>query len=294
MKKFGLVFNQDKSRPLKLEGKWLVESFKFLGVTFHVSNDAPIIVQGTPRSGNILEFDKMEMVEQYKARDVELAKIGNSLEPRQHPQSLLDSWGLGELPGNLIPREIIEGKSKASPALIARIRHLASNVSLADLSGGSLSESEKNLFSKIKSGSNLNWLGIRKAGLILNRLHGGSWTPLEESADRSLSSPSRTKGRSWLELHRANESKFFTESSVAPKTVAMESGTMSELSPTQSSKALAAENKARARFLEKFPLHLRDKALSIWNSTSMATKVALNLLRNPKSVKLRKRGIQYL
>jgi hypothetical protein len=255
MKHFGLVFNTEKSRPLKLNGRWQVSSFKFLGVTFHVSNEAPIIVQGTPRSGSVLEFDKMETVEQYKMRDEQLRIIGKTLLPDAppHPQELLDSWGRGEHPGNLIPSDIIEGKAKAKKSLLARLRSVASSIPKEKISGAGLSESERNLFSKVKEGSNLNWLGIRKAGLILNRLHGGSWAPLEETPSRSLESKASTKGRSLLDLHRA----------------------------------------AQDRFVTAFSPDLRAKALSIWNSTSMATKVSLNLLRNPKSVKLRKGGIQY-
>jgi hypothetical protein len=118
----------------------------------------------------------METVEQYKMRDDQLRLIGKTLLPDSppHPQELLDSWGRGEYPGNLIPSEIIEGKAKTTKSLLARLRSVASSIPKERVSGAGLSESEKNLFSKVKEGSNLNWLGIRKAGLILNRLHGGS------------------------------------------------------------------------------------------------------------------------
>lgn len=298
MLKFGLKFNHDKSRPLKVDGKWVVSEFKFLGVTFHVSNEKAIIVEGTPRSGKTLEFDKMEMVEQFKSRDASLRKIARALNPESpsSPQNLLDTWGRGEAPGNIIPDSIIKGERKPTKRLINRLREVAAKASNNAIEAANFSESETNLFNKIREGSNLNWLGMRKAGLILNRLHGGSWTPHLEPSSRSLDSPKSTRGRSLLELHRATEAKFFSDSTPNSSIVKRAENIFNENAVLDLQKAEAAcekENLMRDKFLEKFPLNLRDKALSIWNSTSLATKVSLNLLKNPKSVKIRRQGIQY-
>jgi hypothetical protein len=267
MKAFGLEFNLDKSRPLKVDGLWVVERFKFLGVTFHVSNTEPIIVEGTPRSGNSLVFDKLTMIEEYKERDKNLAKISKVLVPSSPPSpaAMLDSWGKGEFPGKLIPSEIIAGTHRVTRSLLNRLRKIALKVKDSTLEAAELSGSETNLFRKIQSGSSLNWLGIRKAGMILNRLHGGSWDSLQEFPDRSLSSPKSTKGRSLMELIK-NEDKLLDEPSEA---------------------LIQTDRERGERFVRAFSPSMKAKAASIWNSTSIATKLSLNLISDPKSVKVK-------
>lgn len=251
MNRFGLRFNHEKSQVLKTGGRWVVDKFKFLGVTFHVSNEKAIIVEGTPRSGKILEFDKFTMVEEFKSRDVQLRKIAKTLLPDSppSPQELLDSWGRGEFPGNIVPDSVVKGESRVNKRLLRRLQEVAKSVPSGRVESSDLGVSEKLLFAKLKDGSNLNWLGIRRAGLILNRLHGGNWTPLEEPASRSIAAKPSTKGRSLIDLERS-------------------------------------------RF-NLLPPSLRDRMMSIWNSTSMATKISLGLLRDPKSIKLRRKGIEH-
>jgi hypothetical protein len=249
MKDFGLEFNLEKSKSLREDGIWLTSKFKFLGVTFHVSNDKPIIVEGTPRSGASLVFDKEDMVQEFIYREIQLEKVAKGLRDvtQTSARGLINSWGEGTFPGNLIPTEVVAGKARVTSSMMSRIRNLAKGILSNPNQVVHLVASERALLEKLSNRNPLNWTGTRKAGAILNRLHTGSWAPLEETPSRSLESPAKVKGQSLLDLYR--EKGLRLAKSVSP--------------------------------------HLRDKMLSIWNSTSLATVLKLDLLKSPKNVRIK-------
>lgn len=353
MKAAGLKYNLEKSRCIKSDGEWLVPKFKYLGVTFHTDTD-PIRVEGTPRSGATLHFDKMEMVDDFIARDKELKKIGKVVSPeiKLSSQQVLDRWGNGEFPFRLIPGEVIDGSrpiteqelefmkaaamgmlpsekinviptaSCSDPVLnkLARdnmakghhptegmrfdeavfynkdkaellIRGLtaaqvsnamskktmeAFNSYLASInkplgaasSEGNFSASEAELVAKAKAGKPLTALGIRIAGMIVNRLHGGGWKPMVKAADRSLKPSPTTDGTSWIERIqnlRVRVPSLAKVSDAAMKNVA-----------------------AKLTLLEK-----RREEISIYNSTTFATKDLLDLMKDSSAIKSTKKGFTY-
>jgi hypothetical protein len=122
MREHGLNFNLEKSREICSNGEYKVENFKFLGTTFHIAN-GQFLLEGTPRSGARLHFDKFKMVAAFKQRDRELGKLARALNKENPPsaQSILNGWGLGELPYNLIPHEVISGQRRLDARTISAI-----------------------------------------------------------------------------------------------------------------------------------------------------------------------------
>jgi len=273
MKASGLVINKDKSRIMKSEGTWVVPKFKYLGITFHTNVD-PIVIEGTPRSGNRLVFDKMDMVGDFIQRDKDLREIGRKLMPEVNvsPQEILDGWGLGESPWNLIPYEVIQGERRVTDLDISAMRAVWEDDLELDsvptgLPSGNITASEAELVAKHVEGKPLTVLGTRIAGLVINRLHGGGWTPLQESADRSLKPHERTHGSSWIERVNNHISvKLPTRNQASPKVL-----------------------KAVYQKLEQKRL-MRDN-LSIYNSTTFATADLFDIMKG--KVKLINEGLRY-
>lgn len=114
---------------------------------------------------------------------------------------------------------------------------------------------------KFKRGEPLNVFGSRIAGLLVNRMFSGSWIIDQPSADRSLSSPVKTGGRSWVEFMQTLRFSRPWLKRYDPKVI----------------NSLALKLERRRLDVEK---------MSIYNSTSMATKDLLQLQKRPKFIKL--------
>lgn len=65
----GLEFSKEKSRSLREAGTWVVDNFKFLGITLHPKLD---LVEGTPKSGKRLMFSKADAIKRFQRRDRQL------------------------------------------------------------------------------------------------------------------------------------------------------------------------------------------------------------------------------
>lgn len=287
MKAAGLEINKEKSRIIKSDGAWLVPKFKYLGLTFH-TKFSEILLEGTPRSGNNLMFDKMNMVEQFIFRDRQLAKIARVISPeiKFSPQDILDQWGNGEFPARLIPAEVILGDRGVTAKELEALKAACVDEDLINESsnqlpkktisdsktlkptGGNLTASEKTLLGKFQSGKPLTALGTRIAGMIVNRLHGGGWQPMAAEADRSLKPHPSTGGTSWIERIRNLKVRVPSLANVSEK--AMQS--------------VAARLDALGR---------RNMSLSIYNSTSHATHDLLTMMRRPKDIKSKGKGFVY-
>lgn len=206
MRAGGLKVNTDKSRAIKVDGKWIVDRFKFLGLEY-ITGGPEIAIKGAPRSGRTLMFDKMDMVEDYVFRDKQLREAARVITPNTNTtsQDVLEGWSRGELPWTLIPYDVMVGKAELLPSALISIRKAADNYADMELIGpvpkGGITElanwnaSETDLVEKFVSGKPLTSLGTRLAGLLVNRLHGGEWSPMAETADRSLKSNPLRMGR---------------------------------------------------------------------------------------------------
>jgi len=288
MEAMGLKFSWEKSRPIKADGLWLVSAFKFLGITFKFpAPDSPdIIVQGTPRSGAILDYDKGFTVDKFIERDNSLRRFAAALDLDESPQELLDQWGMGIHPGASVPLDIVQGKTSLShdqamalagkplpeggPKAIAPwaetvIKSVKSEPEVPSYTSGP--GQAKHLLGPDKP---LKGLRSRLKGLLINRLHGGSWeAKFDKPLDRSLKPKgSAPEGTTWIE--RIQHLTVRTPS-------------LSHI--THASKLRVA---ARLEALSE-----RARSLSIYNSTSHATLDLMNWQRNPRSLKTMRRGLRY-
>jgi hypothetical protein len=135
-------------------------------------------------------------------------------------------------------------------------------------SPGNLTASAQTLVQRFKSGIRLNAFGNRLAGLLVNRLHSGEWSSVVTPADRSLKSPAKTGGRSWIELLQ----------NLRVRTPRLMKYDMSLFNSV-------------ARKLEAKQRGVRN--MSIYNSTSMATKDLLQLQKFPNYIKITNKGLKY-
>jgi hypothetical protein len=129
------------------------------------------------------------------------------------------------------------------------------------------------------------FFNTRLKGLLINRLHAGSWNPPQEEASRSLESPKKTQGRSWLELKtRTAEAKVlqFSLLSSAEKHAVLDN-------PAVIRAFSEARKDASSKGWHLTPREFLDN-ISIYNSTSLATVDFLRYLKNPRSVKISNKG----
>lgn len=268
MKTMGLALNLEKSRCLKMHGAWVEKSFKFLGISFMLRPDGLIDIIGSPRSGKELFFDKLEAVEDFVQRDLDLKRIADFLGAKVSSQQVLDMWGQGVVPFSNIPWAIMKGERRLTTEDLLRLKGTDDSYEFP----GNFTESEKTLVSKHLRGSPLNAMGTRLAGLLISRLHGGSWDPAppkvnpdHEVGGRDLRSSPSAKGVSWMDR--------------------IQNACVNLRGTSQ-----AAMRRVAAR-LEAY--EARNRSLSIYNSTSHATLDLLRMQRNRKYMKLTKRGLVY-
>jgi hypothetical protein len=353
MKASGLQINREKSRLICSNGNFVVPSVKYLGATFHFpkGNKSLILVEGTPRSGAKLMFDKEHMIGAFKLRDQQLRKFAKALDKDYplSPDKVLDLWSKGVAPFSLIPYSVIEGSAKLGFSTIKEIL----SVSISDSSNldrtqfpSSSHLSDKQILDwastqpdfgegldanlnphmsqaalrseyflrklgdipKMKSSSSgpapsrllsdesrskagkafrkaTEFFNTRLKGLLINRLHAGSWNPPQEEASRSLESPKKTQGRSWLELKtRTAEAKVlqFSLLSSAEKHAVLDN-------PAVIRAFSEARKDASSKGWHLTPREFLDN-ISIYNSTSLATVDFLRYLKNPRSVKISNKG----
>lgn len=277
MLQHGLTFNLEKSRRLMEDGVWLTTDFKFLGVTFNTVGG--LSITGTPRSGKVLPFDKESMVQEFAARNLQLAELGRPV--GLSPNVLLALWGQGVEPIKGLPFGFIKGDvllsedemKSFSSVLQGSSKDLekykdddskftgdwdpsetgtpSGEVNVSDLKPGNISRAIESL----QKEGNLAFLGMQLDGVIINRLHGGDWNPEVDPAQRNLFS----KERSWLQLKNNTVNRCLTA-----------------INPV---KTRLNANWEAIKFF-------RDN-LSIYNSTSLATVDLLRYGRNPKVLKVR-------
>lgn len=264
MNNMGLIINKEKSRPVKEDGSWVVKSMKFLGLTYHFEDDK-IVLEGTPRSGSKLLFDKMDTVEAFELRDRELRKFCSELNLKASPQDALNAWGSGIRPYSLIPWEVMQGKRALTEGDLSSIKSIlkGKDGKEVEIGGNTSSTWVQRQQRKLRT-----LFHSRISGLITNRLHGGSWTPEVEPADRSLKPGPGTKGESWIERIRNLKVRVPSLLRVSEKAM--------------------ANVAARLEYYES-----RNRSLSIYNSTSYATRDIMSWQRDRKAMKLTRRGIIY-
>jgi hypothetical protein len=212
---FGFKVSEAKSRCLKTSGLWLVDSFKFLGLTYDTKKNKII---GTPRKGGFLEMDKSAAISDFVYRDRQLVKFQVAFpQYATSTQGILDAWAEGEFPFNLIPEGVITAGESLSYQSITQIAE-----SIAGVEGKPVEDVLKmNPPSRpgYRGGSRKGklsdphlWLHSRLSGTILSRLYTGKWLQTTELPNVELDhmvNPRRTKGRSWWELlgHSQEEAK---------------------------------------------------------------------------------------
>lgn len=273
MKEMGLTINREKSRLMCEDQAWIVDGFKFLGITIKPAPGVGFNFYGTPRSGKVLFFDKLNTVERFVARDAELQKVAKligaqALKTGGHrlmtSQEVLDAWGEGIVPFNRIPLAVIEGERALLPNDIAVLR---SDKELdASFTEGNLTASEKVLVNKHLAGKPLNALGTRLAGLLVSRLHGSSWsTPEKEDPKSFMSNNSieplpQAEGKSWMDRMLNLRVRV----------------------PSLAHISIASMRRVEARLLA---YENRNRSFSIYNSTSHATLDLLRMQKDPRHMK---------
>lgn len=228
---------------------------------------------GTPRSGKTLFFDKLNAVEKFVARDKELLKVARLIGVQElkaggkrllTSQEVLDAWGEGIVPFNRIPLAVIEGERALLPADFAVLR---SDTEIDEtFSEGNLTASEKILVNKKLAGKPLNALGTRLAGLLVNRLHGGSWSDTDKEDPKSFMSNNSIaplesgKGKSWMDRMLNLRVRV----------------------PSLAHVSIASMRRVEARLLA---YENRNRSFSIYNSTSHATVDLLRMQRDRRHMK---------
>jgi hypothetical protein len=353
MKASGLQINREKSRLIRSNGEFVVPSVKYLGATFHLpqGDRTQILVEGTPRSGVKLMFDKEHMIGAFKFRDQQLSKFAKALDKDNplYPDKVLDLWSKGVAPFSLIPYSVMEGQAKLESSTIKEILSVSDSDSSAmartqfpssshltdqqildwaktqpdfgedssaslnphmsqralrseyflrslgdvpKMKGSSSGPAPHRMASdenRMKSGKAFRkateFLNTRLKGLLINRLHAGSWNPPQEMASRSLESPKKTQGRSWLELKtrtaEANLHRFSMLSSAEKHAVLDNPAVIRAFSEARKDASSKGWHLTPREFLDN---------ISIYNSTSLATVDFLRYLKNPRSVKISNKG----
>jgi hypothetical protein len=204
---YNLKISLEKSRPLKLLGAWVADSFKFLGATRDTITGR---MWGTPRSGSLLEMDssKMKSVRFFMRRDRELSKFVRAFPQYANSTSeVLAQWGRNVHPFDLIPSDTITRGAALSQSVLSAIGLEISRLTGARQTDTRPVEPDGSWSGKPRKSvhymGKLDWLSTPLAGTIMSRLHGGSWVNSQTLVDHDLSKyldASRTRGRSWYEL----------------------------------------------------------------------------------------------
>jgi len=282
--KIGTKINWEKSHLFKADGVWIRDSVKFLGLTFKFPSPVSeeIIVQGTPRSGALLDYDKQLTVEKFLRRDEALKKFAKAFDLPFSPQELLDQWGMGMTPGSKVPLGIIQGTDDISVEKLQSLSSALTGMTLEEFIGqdkfpivtkdnsADVSSAPKGTRHKTSRSQPLAGLQSRLKGLIINRLHSGSWeTTMDKPVDRSLRpNGSAPEGSTWIERIQH----------ICVKT------------PSLRMTSKAAMERVASR-LEGYAE--RNRRLSIYNSTSYATLDLMRMIKHPSKIKLLRKGLRY-
>lgn len=257
----GLMINHEKSRQIREDGRWLVPNFKFLGVTFHLEDQ--ILIEGTPRSGAQLLFNKSALVGRELFRNQQLKRLINAFKDSpvpfpSHPKAVLDDWGHGKFPSSLLPLEVIQGKVPITKPFLASVASVLQNASHQEgkvVGGNPISSSS--LEERMRKAP--HWLQTHLKGFWINRLHSGNWNPGQVQPKRTLQSHPRAQQGSWIDL------SLNTANYLYPKTAAL----------IQSKLKLNISESLR----DFFKTQLEE--MSIFTSTSYATHDLLDHLKSP-------------
>jgi hypothetical protein len=271
----GLVINHEKSRPIKADGKFLVPKFKYLGVTFHTTDQ--ILIEGTPRSGASLFFDKEAVVGKEHFRNQQIRRVINHFKDSglfpKSPQAVIDDWGYGQFPSNLLPLAVVKGEAAVSQSLLSSLEKAIANDpngsrAIPLIGGNELTSASLSA----RLGQAPHWLKSHLKGFWLSRLHGGRYNQDQEQAKRSIASLPKAGKRAWIDLATNTAQQYFL-----PKAAARVHSMLAKpLPPGWSDK-----------------LHSILHNLSIHNSTSYATVDLLNDLSKPRSIKIAKSRLRY-
>lgn len=202
----GFKFATNKCRSLRDDSGWLVEKWKFLGITHFTKRD---VLVGTPRSGKDLLFDKVNAVDLFSKRERSLWWLTKSFPALgSSPQAILDSWGRGELPASLLPETFIDGSQSLGFRSLKAIKslyqeHLADPSGPLDLAKAAVPSAGYSKSKSSASSGSMGWLTSRLGGTLMSRLYDGQWHRVSDITPVSFlpESPERTKGRSWVELY---------------------------------------------------------------------------------------------
>lgn len=312
----GLKFNLEKSRPIVKDGRWSVNSFKFLGVTLHVAKDtfletAPIIWEGTPRSGLnlLLKKDKLDMVSNFEFRQEQLGNFADFFNLNLSANQILLRWADGDPLCSLIPFSVIRGEDAMDLPTLQRIAAVAGKSKFGDPSGlNAKPESSKGYGQLPKAlatsfpGSPKSWLQVPElAGMVVNRLHGGDWSVSQKEASRSLKPKAP---RTWLELAmKTCVGRDFRSLPISlrnwivdlPQTVELAKEFEKGFDHINHPDSWVTVFLNRLKITEELvkPLSPQSMAanVSIYNSSSYASLAMLDMVKNPKTYKIsRKRG----
>lgn len=318
MRDLGLEFNKDKSRQLISDGKWVVDNFKFLGVTLHVTKGAPynsseIIWEGTPRSGKTLIFDKEEMILDFERRARSLLLFVEYFEIKCSEEKLLALWSDRDELVSLLPWKVLTGEISLTKDMCHKIKEIFLEslkdegfdrypndlevcgkrvaalewaktqqdfLNLETLStkqlmierfnrgfGGTAKSHPKGKSYVKPTPTGKGWLDTRIAGLITNRLHGGSWSPLQSEAVRKI------RGETKLRETEVEVEKIIPRSEVVvdaytgeehiinlPPFITSETETQQTVVP----KAERSWIELMLRSIPKRPFHKLPRALKDW------------------------------
>lgn len=193
----GLEYATEKSRPLKADGRWLVDSFKFLSNTVLTGTKEPLTfpetaavapdtltIIGTPRSGVVNQPLPAETHTALRKRDAGLWSILRSKATKglfgsyRHPAALLAAWGRSESPAALIPYEFIKGEKATNKSFLYALAKAAKSLPTVAASSATgsptvspaLAARLSTLFSQGKHDT-IAWLTSRYAGLQQSLLY---------------------------------------------------------------------------------------------------------------------------
>lgn len=350
MQEHGLEFNREKSAQLVRNGRWIVDKFKFLGVTLHVPKGqivdyTKVIWEGTPKSGKHLIFDREGLILDYNKRQKTLQRIIDYFKLDLTPDGLLKWWSDGRLLTSLIPYEVFAGSLDLTESDLDRIKKVLGEA-FVEIAKSAKEHAEKQgtpflskfntepegfpsfltgkkvsdvfdpnfLGSKAKGPSSSegyelpiqetipkkNWLEVPQlAGMITNRLHGGSWASNQSEASRSLAPKA---DRSWIELAlKTVATRAFRDVPRAFRDWIVSQDVVikayNEFVATETSKPepwKVTGDQWVTQFLKRLRVQenldsIEDVAsnLSIFNSTSYATLACLKFIKDPKTYKIK-------
>lgn len=318
--KSGLEFSLEKSRPLRENGRWLVSSFKFLGVTYYpkgniissegealslqdrillsdtINGDTPPVpvIAGTPRFNEEKHLDtdpfplssKAQLaVSQFDLRDQRfwtlIDKVPSFKEQYPHPQALLDAWGEGLWPASLIPLKVVEGT-------------LGINQDLFDNINRAVSDAAPSVLHSVKrvSSTGLPQTDPQARGATTEALPSDSVKSTGNSFDDYLEGLAAKAGKSPLQWLRSRRAGFIL-SRLHSKGWSVEASEASRSiqPPSKFGIPFYVEGKLRYKpqpWINLVKGYSGSSALGITNSTSFATVDLLNRLRDPKAHAIRK------